>query len=51
VVGEYYIDEVQAGSGLLGLAMLDSAETNMPQRFARSACKSIFNKESTVPTS
>jgi len=50
MVGEYYIDEVQAGGGLLGLAMLENAEKNMPERFARSVCKRIFNKESTVPS-
>jgi hypothetical protein len=51
MVGEYYIDEVQAGGGLIGLAILENAEKNMPERFAKSVCKRIFNKESTVPSS
>jgi hypothetical protein len=48
-VGDYYVDEIRSGGGLLGLALLDNAEQNMPDRFARSVCKRVFNKESAVP--
>lgn len=44
VVGHYYVEEVQGGGGLLGLAMMSNAESAMSDRFARRICSDILKK-------
>lgn len=45
VVGEYYVQELLAGGGLIGLAITSSADKRLPQMFARRVCSNIFKND------
>lgn len=48
VVGEYYFDEVRAGGGLVGIAVMSGAATTLPKAFANRVCSDILRRK--VPT-
>jgi hypothetical protein len=48
VVGEYYFDEVRAGGGLIGIAVMSGAATTLPKAFANRVCSDILRRK--VPT-
>lgn len=43
-VAEYYVDELQGGGGLIGLALLSAPEKNLSNGFARKVCTRVFKK-------
>ncbi|MEX0809498.1 MAG: hypothetical protein WD044_12300 [Dongiaceae bacterium] len=40
--GEYYVDSVQSGGGLIGAAVLSGSEDGMPLMFAEQVCEDVF---------
>lgn len=42
VEGEYYIDTMQAGGGIIGAIALSDAENDMPRLFAEQLCEEVF---------
>jgi hypothetical protein len=44
LVGEYYIQEIVAGGGLIGLAVTSHADSRLPQAFARRICNDVFKQ-------
>lgn len=44
VLAEYYVDELQGGGGLLGLAILSAPEKNLSNGFAKKICTSVFKR-------
>jgi hypothetical protein len=44
VLAEYYVDELQGGGGLLGLAILSAPEKNLSNGFARKICSNVFKR-------
>ena len=47
VKGEYYIDSMRAGGGIIAAAALSDAENGMPLQFAEQLCEEVF--AGTVP--
>lgn len=45
VVGEYYFDEVRAGGGLIGIAVMSHASTTLPRAFANRVCSDILRRK------
>ncbi|HYC04667.1 MAG TPA: hypothetical protein VED40_15335 [Azospirillaceae bacterium] len=45
VLGEYFVDQMQGGGGLLGMAIMADAETKLSQGFADQVCKEVFKKK------
>lgn len=45
VVGEYYVDEVRAGGGLIGIAVMSGASTTLPKAFANRVCSDILRRK------
>jgi hypothetical protein len=43
VQGEYYIDSMQAGFGLIGAIALSDAENDIPMLFAEQLCEEVFS--------
>ena len=44
VLAEYYVDELQSGGGLIGLALLSAPEKNLSNGFAKKICTRIFKR-------
>ena len=47
VKGEYYVDSMRAGGGIIAAAALSDAENGMPLQFAEQLCEEVF--AGTVP--
>jgi len=48
IVGEYYVQELMLGMGLIGLAITANADTRLPPAFAKRICERVFKRPSTV---
>jgi hypothetical protein len=44
VLAEYYVDELQGGGGLIGLALLSAPEKNLSNGFAKKICTHVFKR-------